>query len=105
MFYKRPSNSDFKLIIDNMQTKLSGWKINCLNMARRIILAKASLSSIFNHVMKYIKLPIKTTKQIDRIQTNFIWGTTPNKKKMHLVNWEKLTNQKAHGGLGLHKAE
>lgn len=68
-------------------------------------LAKESLSSIPSHVMQFIKLPSKTTKLIDRIQKKFIWGTTRNMKKIHLVGWERVTTPKCHGGLGLQKVE
>lgn len=48
IFFKNSVNSDF---LDNLKSKLVGWKINFLNMARRTTIAKASLSNIPNHVM------------------------------------------------------
>ncbi|OIT02668.1 putative ribonuclease h protein, partial [Nicotiana attenuata] len=73
-------------------------------MAGRTVLAKSTLNSIPRHVMQYIFLPTKVTKQIDKLQRNFIWGTTPEKRKMHLVKWEVVTQTKQEGGLGLQKA-
>ncbi|XP_075101807.1 uncharacterized protein LOC142177235 [Nicotiana tabacum] len=57
IFHKRPTHSDFQFIIDNLHSKIAGWKTSMLNMTRWTTLAKASLNSIPNHVMKYIKLP------------------------------------------------
>lgn len=54
--------------------------------------------------MQYIKLPITITKSIDKIQRNFIWGTTNEKKKIRLLNWKILASPKEVGGLGLQKA-
>ncbi|XP_019265527.1 PREDICTED: uncharacterized protein LOC109243087 [Nicotiana attenuata] len=103
IIHKKQSATDFQFIIDNMQSKMAGWKTKCLNMAGRTVLAKTSLNSIPSHVMKYINLPTKITNQIDRIQRNFLWGTTTERKKLHLIKWEVVTKNKAEGGLGLQR--
>lgn len=74
---KRSSAKDFQFIIDNLQSKLAGWKKQFLNITGRTTLAKASLSSIPNHVMQFTKLPSSILKKIDQIQRNFIWGSSP----------------------------
>ncbi|OIT30140.1 putative ribonuclease h protein, partial [Nicotiana attenuata] len=73
-------------------------------MASRTVLIKATLSSIPSHVMQFIAIPTKITNQINRIQRNFLWGTTQEKKKMHMIKWEVVTKTKAQGGLGIQKA-
>ncbi|OIT27443.1 putative ribonuclease h protein, partial [Nicotiana attenuata] len=73
-------------------------------MASRTVLIKATLSSIPSHVMQFITLPIKITKEIDRIQRNFLWGTTQEKRKIHMIRWEVVTKAKVEGGLGIQKA-
>lgn len=80
MLNKRPSKADFQFIIDNLIEKLSGWKTKFLNIAGRTTLARSSLNSIPIHIMHYIKLPLDISKKIDRIQRNFIWGSTINQK-------------------------
>lgn len=50
-------------------------------------------------------LPKKISQQINRIQRNFVWGSSSDKKKLHLINWETLTKPKDEGGLGLQKSE
>ncbi|KAF3640991.1 Protein PAF1 -like protein [Capsicum annuum] len=63
---------DFQFILDSIHTKFSGWKINFLKMTRRTILAKASLSSINNHI----------TSHINKIQRSYVGILpTPNKKE------------------------
>ena len=46
-------------------------------------------------------LSSKVCKEIDRANRNFLWGSTPKKRKMHLVNWDTVTRPKDHGGLGI----
>lgn len=54
--------------------------------------------------MQYTIIPTKIQKQIDQIQRNFIWRTTNEGKKLHLINWKTITSTKNLGGLGLNNA-
>lgn len=65
-FHKKPISRDFQFPLDNMISKLSGWKTKFLNMAGRTTLTKAFLGSMSNHVMQFIILPNKIHKLIDR---------------------------------------
>lgn len=55
--------------------------------------------------MQFVKLPNKILKTINKIQRNFIWGTTADKKKLHMLSWETVSLTKERGGLGLQKCE
>lgn len=67
----------------------------------RTTLAREKLDAIPAYSMKYFKLPQKTCHQIDKIQRDFIWGSTSEKQKIHYLCWDKITKAKNHGGLGL----
>lgn len=59
---KHISAKDYQFIIDNLNSKLAGWKTKYLNIVRRITLVKSSLNSIPTNAM-----PIhKTAKQCPR---------------------------------------
>lgn len=66
------SKNNYHFIINNMQTKLSGWKTTFLNIARRTTLAKSCLNNIPTYIMHIIKLPKRMTNKIDQIPHNFI---------------------------------
>ena len=36
-----------------------------------------------------------------KLARDFVWGSTVDKKKMHLVGWDKVTNPISLGGLGI----
>lgn len=103
-FEKKPLNSDFNFIIDNLRKKMAGWKTKFLNLAGRTTLVKACLNSIPTYVMTYVKLPKHITKKIYQIQCNFIWGTTSEKRRIHLLNWQTITLLKDLGGIGIKKS-
>uniref|UniRef100_M1CTG1 Reverse transcriptase n=1 Tax=Solanum tuberosum TaxID=4113 RepID=M1CTG1_SOLTU len=85
---------------------MAGWKTKFLNLAGRTTPAKAVLNSIPTHVMQLHKLPSTVTNRIDKIQRNFIWGTTDVKRKLHLIiSWDVVTEDKEAGGLGLQKSK
>lgn len=72
-------------------------------MVGRMVLAKATLCSIPSHTMSYIKIPDAVTKILDKTIRDFIWGSTQEWKRMHLLNWDQVTQPKERGGLGIQK--
>ncbi|KAH0773137.1 hypothetical protein KY290_010274 [Solanum tuberosum] len=97
---RNPRAADFHYILDKMRKKLSSWKVNFLTTARRITLAKSTLNAIPAYAMQYVQLPMKICNTIDKIQRDFLWGSTT-----HYIAWEKVTSPKDCGGLGLQKAD
>jgi hypothetical protein len=51
--------------------------------------------------MQNSTLPSKVCLELDRLNRNFLWGSTVEKKKMHMVGWKKVCRTKNEGGLGL----
>lgn len=103
-FADRGTN-DFNFIIHKMQKKLSGWQASLLSLAGRRVLIQSSSNPIPDYVMQGALLPAKVGTEIDRANRNFLWGSTPKKRRLHLVNWNTITLPKEHGGLGLHESK
>ena len=98
------SNQDFNFVLDKVKSKLAGWKANLLSMAGRSVLIQAASSAIPAYVMQSCMLPGKILEGIDRVNRNFLWGSSENKKKIHWVGWSKVTRPKLDGGLGIQAA-
>ena len=96
---------DFDFVLDRVKTKLAGWKANLLSMAGRVVLIQASSSAIPSYVMQNSILPNRILNGVDRVNRNFLWGSTDQVKKMHWVNWGEVTKTKEVGGLGLQSAK
>nr|XP_009761899.1 PREDICTED: uncharacterized protein LOC104214006 [Nicotiana sylvestris] len=45
-------------------------------------------------------LPTFTRKYIDRIQRDFLWGATVEKRRVYRFNWNTVTSPNQEGGLG-----
>jgi len=101
----RGVQQDFGFILKRIQSKLAGWKANLLSLAGRVILTQSVTSTIPNYVMQCVALPPKILQGIDKLNRNFIWGLTDNKKKLHLIGWQKITKAKEEGGLGIQAAK
>ena len=96
---------DFDFTVDRVQKKLTGWKTNLLSMAGRLVLATSVTSAIPSYVMQGALLPSRIHNALDKVNRNFIQGSTNEKKKFHLVNWQKVTRNKNEGGLGVKAAK
>ena len=98
----RGIQQDFGFILERILNKLAGWKANILSLVGRVILSQSITSTIPNYVMQSVALPPKIMQGIDKLNRNFIWGSSENRKKVHLIGWGKVTKAKEEGGLGIH---
>ena len=62
------------------------------------------LAGIPSYVMQTIWLPQSTCEALNKLNRNFLWGSTAEKCKVHLVRWEKVIHSKKQGGLGIRDA-
>lgn len=79
------------LLSKKMQRKLAG----------RATLVQSVSSTIPNYTMQVHKLSASICKEVDRVNRNFLWGETMEKKKVHLMKWQKVCTPKMMGGLGI----
>ncbi|KAG7591719.1 Ribonuclease H-like superfamily [Arabidopsis thaliana x Arabidopsis arenosa] len=98
---KQINKNTFGEVLERVSTRLSGWKGRMLSQAGRLTLTKAVLSSIPIHSMSTIALPKAILDGLDRISRGFLWGTTTEKRKQHMLSWKKVCRTKKEGGLGI----
>ncbi|GKV17362.1 hypothetical protein SLEP1_g27876 [Rubroshorea leprosula] len=98
---KRIKKSDCNFIVDKVRSKLAGWKANMLSLAGRVTLATSVLSSIPNYYMQGMFFPASIHKELDTITRNFIWGSTSTKRKANLISWDRITQPRKAGGIGI----
>jgi hypothetical protein len=96
------SSRDFDFIVEKVQAKLSSWKAKLLSPAGRVVLIQAVTSSIPAYYMQNVALPIRTCSKLDKLNRDFLWGSSADRKRMHMVGWDKVCQPKEKGGLGLY---
>ncbi|CAN1138632.1 Putative ribonuclease H protein At1g65750 [Linum perenne] len=105
VLHGKTTRNTYQPILDRLESKLSGWKANSLSLAGRVTLALSVLNAIPAYAMQTSVLPCHICEAIDRKIRNFVWGSTNDCRKIHLVSWDEVCRPKEHGGLGLKKAK
>jgi hypothetical protein len=75
------NSSDFNFVVEKVQAKLSCWKAKLLSPSSRVVLIQSITSAIPAYYMQNIALPSKVCSEIDRLNRNFLWGSSKEKKK------------------------
>ena len=83
--HPRSSSNEYNFVLDRVKQKLVGWKANMLSFAGRAILIQASSAAIPSYIMQCTKLPRRILDGLDRVNRNFLWGTTETAKRIHWV--------------------
>ncbi|PKI66656.1 hypothetical protein CRG98_012998 [Punica granatum] len=97
----KKKEKDLSFPIDQIRSKLSGWKSKLLSMAGRATVIESVTSATLPYVMQCTYLPMEVTSKIDKLNRDLLWGSSTEKRKVHLVNWDMVTQPKSMGGLGL----
>ena len=97
--YKAPSI--WNPILERMEKKLSGWKRLYLSKGGRLTLLKSTLSSLPTYYLSLFTIPKAVATRLERIQRNFLWGSSVECFKYPLVAWEKVCLSHELGGLGI----
>ena len=79
------TTQEFNFILDRVKQKLPGWKANMLSLASRAVLIQASSSTIPSYVVQCTYLPGRILDGIDRVNRNFLWGSSETTRKIHWV--------------------
>ncbi|CAL5417428.1 unnamed protein product [Camellia sinensis] len=96
-----PSRSTWKPVIDKFKHKLSTWKRRLVSFAGRLTLIKSLMFSLPIYYLSLLRIPAGVAKEIERLQSTFLWGGSDLRRKVHMVRWEVITKNKKLGGLGV----
>lgn len=69
----------------------------------KLQLLVAALQGIPVYFLSLFKIPRYISKKLERIQRNFLWFGTKEKKKLALLSWDTICLPKFSGGLDIIK--
>ena len=90
-------------IIEKMEKKLFGWKRLYLSKGGRLTLLKSTLSSFPTYFLSLFTIPPVVADRLERIQRNFLWGSSKEAFKYPLVAWNKVCWLVETRGLGIRR--
>ena len=67
----------------------------------KTMLIKATVIAIPEYTMQCYRMPVRICDEVDKLVRNFLWGSTVERKKMHMVGWSQVTMPQDLGGLGI----
>ena len=102
--HRGAARNRLNFVVERVMNKLSRWKAKFLSFPRKSVLVKSVMFAIPNYVMQGEALPVHLCEKLDKINQDFFWGSTREKKKLHLVVWNKIIQPKEEGGLGIQAA-
>ena len=80
------TKSEFQVIIDKINGKLSTWKGKLLNRTGLLCLANSVMSSIPIYLMQSLWVPQSVYLKIDSLVRNFIWSGRDTTRSLSIVN-------------------
>ncbi len=72
-----------------------------LSKAGRLTLIKSTLFNLLTYFMSLFRVPTVVAKRIETIQRNFVWGSSEEEVKFHLVKWDEICSPYSNGGLAI----
>ena len=72
-------------IIERMEKMLAGWKQLYLSKGGKLTLLKSTLSSLPTYYLSLFTIPQHVADRLERIQRNFLWGSSNDVFKFSLV--------------------
>jgi hypothetical protein len=84
-----------------MERCLAGWKRIYLSKGGHLTLIKSTLTNLSTYFLSFFPIPADVATRIKKIQRNFLWGTSEEVAKIHLVKWDMMCSPYSHGSLAI----
>ncbi|WVZ53496.1 hypothetical protein U9M48_004427 [Paspalum notatum var. saurae] len=101
LHYRKLKNTDWRMVEERSEKRLSGWKGKLLYVGERLVLINTVLSSLPMFILSFFEVPRGVLKRMDYFRSRFFWQIDQHKKKYWLAKWEILCQPKDQGGLGI----
>jgi hypothetical protein len=86
VIFGRSKKEVFAFVQDRIWKKIKGWKEKCLSKAGKETLIKAVAQAIPSYIMSCYKIPEGCCANIESMLSNFWWGSSEHKKKIHWMS-------------------
>ena len=102
--YLKPSGyliRDWFWLVDKFEKRISHWTNRMLSLGGRLVLIRLVLTSIPVYWFSLFPIPASIIDRLRKLIFSFLWGSSTNKSKFHLMNWKELARPISQGGWGI----
>jgi hypothetical protein len=90
----------FKTLKEWFLKRLSDWIEKYLSSGGKEVLIKAILQALPVYAMSVFQFPTGLIEELNELIRDFHWGDEHDRRRMHWLSWDKLTQPKLCGGMG-----
>jgi hypothetical protein len=90
----------FKSLKERFQKRLSDWVEKYLSSGGKEVLIKTILQALHVYAMSVFQFPAGLIEELNQLIRDFHWGDEHERRRMHWLSWDKLTQPKLNGGMG-----
>jgi hypothetical protein len=101
MHHKKLNNSDWKVIEQRIEKKLSSWKGKHMSVGGHLVLINSVLTSLVMFMLSLFEVLRGVFEKIDCYRSRFSCQSDQHKKKYRLKRWDIICQPKEQGGLGI----
>ena len=83
----------------------AAWKRQYISKGRRLTLIRSTMSSMLIYLLSLFRMPKSVKSILEKIQRYFLWEGGSTVRKIHLVNWNSVSQGKDKGGLGIRRLD
>lgn len=91
----------YHFLLDKVKSRLRGWQAQTLSFAGRVMLVNSVLTSMPIYTMQTMAIPNSICNDIDKTIRGFVWGSSNECRRIHLLPIETVTKPWSEGGLGI----
>ncbi|XP_027170927.1 uncharacterized protein LOC113770609 [Coffea eugenioides] len=96
----RSKASDFGEVSQAVLGRILSGKSKLLSQGGKLVLIKYVLSSIPLHLLSATVLPVSVFSMIEKVCSNFLWGSNEGGPRYHWIRWDRLCFPTEEGGVG-----
>ncbi|KAL6198569.1 hypothetical protein ACLB2K_028358 [Fragaria x ananassa] len=96
---ERNKTAIFTYLEERLTKKLISWRSKILSAGGKELLTKVVAQTLPNYVMNCYLIPKSVCDDLQQLCSQFFWGSTDEKKKIHRRSWERMCAPKEAGAL------
>ena len=105
LHFKKLKLDIWRNLLECIKDRINHWSHKRLSYGGRLTFLQSVIQAMPIYKFSILVAPITIWKELDRMARKFLWEGAKGERKWALVGWDKVTQPKVKGGLGLRKSK